>query len=57
MLTRTLATHISAVRVKLDLRPQNGYCIVPIYSYGYGLEKIARQPDRLSPPDADVHLA
>ncbi|QVN23841.1 response regulator transcription factor [Burkholderia pyrrocinia] len=38
--TRTLDTHVSAVRVKLDLKPQNGYCIVPIYGYGYRLEKL-----------------
>lgn len=57
MITRTVSTHISAVRVKLDLRPQNGYCIVPIYSYGYRLEKIDRPPDRPWPPEAHMHLA
>nr|WP_175948658.1 response regulator transcription factor [Burkholderia pyrrocinia] len=36
--TRTLDTHISAVRAKLELRPQNGYCIVAIRGYGYRLE-------------------
>ncbi|KAE8758404.1 response regulator [Paraburkholderia madseniana] len=55
ILTRTLSTHVSAVRVKLDLRPQNGYCIVPIYSYGYRLEKIARRTAPLAPPEAEVH--
>ncbi|WP_028207269.1 response regulator transcription factor [Paraburkholderia nodosa] len=38
--SRTLDTHIATVRVKLDLRPENGYCIVSIYGYGYRLEKL-----------------
>jgi hypothetical protein len=28
------------VRKKLDLRPESGYRVVPIYNYGYRLEKI-----------------
>ncbi|TMD50790.1 MAG: response regulator transcription factor [Chloroflexi bacterium] len=39
--TRTVDTHVSQVRKKLDLRPESGYRIVPIYNYGYRLEKIA----------------
>jgi DNA-binding response OmpR family regulator len=39
--TRTVDTHVSQVRKKLDLRPENGYRVVPIYNYGYRLEHIA----------------
>ncbi|TDG02694.1 response regulator transcription factor [Paraburkholderia guartelaensis] len=42
--SRTLDTHIATVRVKLGLRPENGYCIVPIYGYGYRLEKLEAAP-------------
>lgn len=38
--TRTVDTHISQLRKKLDLRPENGYRVVPVYNYGYRLEKV-----------------
>ena len=38
--TRTLDTHISRVRKKLDLHPGNGFRLVPSYNYGYRLERV-----------------
>lgn len=38
--TRTLDMHISRVRSKLDLRPENGFRIFTVFGYGYRLETI-----------------
>lgn len=40
LLTRTLDMHVSRVRSKLNLRPENGFRLIPVYSYGYRLERL-----------------
>jgi two-component system, OmpR family, response regulator RegX3 len=40
--TRTVDTHVSQVRKKLDLRPESGYRVVPVYNYGYRLERLEK---------------
>ncbi|MEC4721472.1 response regulator transcription factor [Noviherbaspirillum sp. CPCC 100848] len=44
--SRTMDTHVSRVRAKLGLRPENGFRLVPVYSYGYRLEELLRPPPR-----------
>lgn len=39
--TRTLDIHISKIRSKLAIRPERGFRLSSIYSYGYRLERIA----------------
>ena len=44
LVTRTVDTHVSQVRKKLDLKPESGYRVVPVYNYGYRLERMAGEP-------------
>jgi len=41
LVTRTVDTHVSQVRKKLDLKVETGFRVVPIYNYGYRLERIS----------------
>jgi DNA-binding response OmpR family regulator len=42
--TRTLDAHVSRLRLKLNLRPERGYRLAPVYSYGYRLESLNSPP-------------
>jgi len=38
--TRTVDTHVSRIRRKLGIAPENGWQIIPVYGYGYRIERI-----------------
>jgi DNA-binding response OmpR family regulator len=48
--TRTLDTHVSRIRVKLNLRPEGGFRLAPVYGFGYRLERL--DPSRMHTPNA-----
>ncbi|MEO8385157.1 MAG: response regulator transcription factor [Betaproteobacteria bacterium] len=39
-LSRTIDTHVSRIRKKLDIAPENGYRLQPVYNAGYRLERV-----------------
>ena len=38
--SRTIDTHISRLRLKLDLRPETGFVLGTVYNHGYRLEQV-----------------
>lgn len=38
--TRTVDTHVSRIRRKLEIKQENGWHIVPEYGYGYRMERL-----------------
>lgn len=52
--SRTRDTHVSRVRNKLALRPESGYLLAPVYSYGYRLEHLSCGADRGATPGVQL---
>ncbi len=50
--SRSLDTHVSRIRRKLELTPDNGYQLAAIYSHGYRLDRFACQARTAPTPPA-----
>ena len=48
--TRTVDTHISRLRTKLGLLPENGWRLSAIYQHGYRLERLESGPEKHAEP-------
>lgn len=42
--TRTVDTHVSRLRNKLNIRPDRGWKLSAVYHHGYRLERVSEQP-------------
>jgi two-component system, OmpR family, response regulator len=49
LVSRTIDSHASMIRSKLNLRPDNGYILSSVYRYGYILEQVT-EPRMTEPP-------
>ena len=44
VLSRTLDTHVSRIRTKFGLVPEYGWCLSPVYTQGYRLDRLQEVP-------------
>src|SRR5262249_61521710 len=51
--TRTVDTHVSQLRNKLGLRPEEGWRLSAVYQHGYRLERVALQRPAPASPEPE----